>query len=413
MSTRYHQAAVDGYDDILKEATKKDLNTTDGDGMTPTLLAAYHGHLEVLELVCQRGGGRDKCDIWGNTPLHHAAVNGHANCVSFLVNFGANIFALDNKHRTPLDVAAIKERTECVQILDGAANKQTSMNPKKVARLKEQADKDAARNIKECEKLQDRHQSQMTKNYSKNQFGTVNSSNGTLSGSAGAGLSAPSALGTLSKGLKDTFKLKLKRKDKNTLDRETGSNVMFAKDESSSANRTKAMDVFNENDEDDLKEGDNETKEKDSIFNRPGLGNIVFRRNLAAGVTADFEEITTVRDDIGFKVPSELFIDSEMDNGSELDAEHEYNVDWNEDEIEWDDEGETSPLQVFLAAHGLTELFLPLTREKMDLDALLLCSNEDLQSINIQLGPRKKVLNAVDKRKQALDRPGKTIDTKL
>ena len=34
---RFHRAAQDGYLDILREATKKDTNTKDEDGMTPTL----------------------------------------------------------------------------------------------------------------------------------------------------------------------------------------------------------------------------------------------------------------------------------------------------------------------------------------------------------------------------------------
>lgn len=55
MSTRYHKAAADGNLDLLKEATKKDLNTSEEDGMTPTLLAAYHGLLEALEVICSRG----------------------------------------------------------------------------------------------------------------------------------------------------------------------------------------------------------------------------------------------------------------------------------------------------------------------------------------------------------------------
>ncbi|KAM4698108.1 ankyrin repeat and SAM domain-containing protein 4B [Rhinophrynus dorsalis] len=409
MSTRYHQAAIDGYQDILREATKKDVNTTDGDGMTPTLLAAYHGHLDVLELLCHRGGDANKSDIWGNTPLHHAAENGHASCVSFLVNFGANIFALDNKFRTPLDVAAIKERTECVRILDGAANKQTALNPKKVARLKEQANKDAERKIKECERIQDRHQNQMTKSFNKNKTGTINSSKGTISSSVDAKFSTPSTISTFSKGLKDTFQMKLKKKDKNTIDRETVGNVIFSNDENNIPLRIKAMDVFNENEEDNAPE----KKEKESIFNRPGLGNIVFRRTLTAGISTDYDDLSTAQDNVEFKVPIELFAD-EDENGKESDEEDEVNVAWNEDEMEWDDEEEeSSPLQVFLLSHGLPELFATLIREKIDLDALMLCTGEDLQSINIQLGPRKKLLNAIDKRKHVLDRPGKVTDTKL
>lgn len=55
MNDRYHKAARDGYLDLLKEATRKELNAPDEDGMTPTLWAAYHGNLEALRLIVSRG----------------------------------------------------------------------------------------------------------------------------------------------------------------------------------------------------------------------------------------------------------------------------------------------------------------------------------------------------------------------
>ncbi|KAM5153018.1 ankyrin repeat and SAM domain-containing protein 4B [Mantella aurantiaca] len=404
MSTRYHQAAIDGYLDILKEATRKDINTTDGDGMTPLLLAAYHGHMDVLEVVCNRGGDPNKSDIWGNTPLHHAAEKGHANCVAFLVNFGANIYSLDNNHHSPLDVANLKGRTDCVMILDEAANKQTSLNPKKVAKLKEQAFKDSERKIKECEKIQDKHQSQMNKNF--NKTGTVNSTKGTLSGSIGARFSTPAAVSNLTKGLRDTLQLKMKKKDKNTIDKDTVNNIIFAKDEYSGGQRTKITDVFSEIDEDTVME-----EEKQSIFNRPGLGNMVFKRNLAMGINTDFGENFTEEDDSTLKFRNAVFV-TDVKNENEDDGEN-INIAWNDDEVEIDEEEESSPLKVFLESHSLLELHVTLLREKIDLDSLLLCSNEDLQQINIQLGPRKKLLNAVEKRIQTLKKSGKITDTKL
>lgn len=55
MNDRYHRAARDGYLDVLKEATRKELNAPDEDGMTPILWAAYHGNLEALRLIVGRG----------------------------------------------------------------------------------------------------------------------------------------------------------------------------------------------------------------------------------------------------------------------------------------------------------------------------------------------------------------------
>lgn len=55
MNDKYHRAARDGYLDLLRQATRKELNLQDEDGMTPTLWAAYHGNLDALKLIVGRG----------------------------------------------------------------------------------------------------------------------------------------------------------------------------------------------------------------------------------------------------------------------------------------------------------------------------------------------------------------------
>ncbi|NXR01820.1 ANS4B protein, partial [Sagittarius serpentarius] len=411
MSSRYHKAAADGNLDLLKEATRKDLNTADEDGMTPTLLAAYHGYLEALEVICRRGGDPDKCDIWGNTPLHHAACNGHIHCVSFLINFGANIFALDNDLRTPLEVAASRDRNECVRILDKAATEQNMLNPKKVSKLKAQAQRNVEKQIKECEKRQEKHQHEMNRNYMKEKTGTVNSSRGTHSRVKLPNLFA-SNTNPFSKNLKDTLKLKAKMTADSTRSQKTQNN-----DQEDSIGRRTVMHVFDEKEEDELL---NDLKEKNfsdndselSIFKRPGLGKIVFGRNLAADVNPG--TVSSEKEGINFKMSSELFQYENTENGREDDAENGADIPWHEEEVIWDDEeAENTPLEVFLASQMLDEFFPVFMREKIDLDALMLCSDEDLQSIQMELGPRKKVLNAVSKRKQALKNPGKAVDTCL
>ncbi|XP_057604572.1 ankyrin repeat and SAM domain-containing protein 4B [Hippopotamus amphibius kiboko] len=414
MSTRYHQAASDSYLELLKEATKRDLNLSDEDGMTPTLLAAYHGNLEALEIICSRGGDPDRCDIWGNTPLHYAASNGHAHCVSFLINFGANIFALDNDLQTPLDAAASREQNECVALLDRAATTQNTTNPKKVTRLKEQAQKNARRQIKECERLQEKHQNKMARTYNKEESGTLSSSKGTFSRSPLSNASASNTFGSLSKGIKDTFKLRFK-KNKDTAER---------LGEESRSRQKNVMEVFREEEEEEH-EFSGDFKEKlqfsaegdscvqhESILKRPGLGNVVFRRNRMLSP----EEISDNKRELGFKMPSELL---QRQEGAEADEEgeennHEDDLPWDEDEVEWEEDVvDATPLEVFLQSHYLEELLPIFMREQIDLEALLLCSDEDLQSIQMQLGPRKKILNAISRRKQVLQQPGQLVDTSL
>ncbi|XP_004855963.1 ankyrin repeat and SAM domain-containing protein 4B [Heterocephalus glaber] len=417
MSTRYHQAASDSYLELLKEATTRDLNLSDEDGMTPTLLAAYHGNLQALEIICSRGGDPDRCDIWGNTPLHYAASNGHAHCVSFLISFGANIFALDNNLQSPLDAAASREQGECVALLDKAATTQSVVNPKKVTRLKEQAQKNARRQIKECEKLQEKHQNKMARAYSKEESGSLSSFKSISSTSSFSSASASSRLGSLSKGIKDTFKLKFK-KNKDTAE-QVGK-------EGRSGQRN-VMEMFREEEEDSLS-GDFKGKlifsaeedqdlQHESILNRPGLGNIVFMRNRVLSS----EDLSYSKSESGFKMPSEFLQRQGTAEADEAEADEEGeenglvgNLPWDEDEVEWEEDVvDAPPLEVFLQSLHLEEFLPVFMREQIDLEALLLCSDEDLQNIQMQLGPRKKVLNAINRRKQVLQQPGQLVDTSL
>ncbi|XP_008842059.1 ankyrin repeat and SAM domain-containing protein 4B [Nannospalax galili] len=415
MSTRYHQAASDNYLELLKEATKRDLNLSDEDGMTPTLLAAYHGNLEALEIICSRGGDPDKCDIWGNTPLHYAASNGHSHCVKFLVNFGANIFALDNDLQSPLDAAASREQNECIAILDKAATTQNSMNPKKVTRLKEQAQKNARRQIKECERLQEKHQSKMARTYNKENPGSFSSPQGTFSRSTLSNSSASGGFGSLSKGIKDTFKLKFK-KNKDTAE-QVGNEGQSGQKHVIEVFREEEEESFQEDFKEKLRFSEVSDVHHESILKRPGLGSIVFRRSRVLNP----EDISSIKRELEFKMPSELFqrqgaVKADEDEADEEREETSIACDlpWKEEEVEWEEDVvDATPLEVFLQSQHLEE-FLPIfVREQMDLEALLLCSDEDLQHIQMQLGPRKKVLNAINRRKQVLQQPGQLVDTSL
>lgn len=286
------------------------------------------------------------------------------------------------------------------------------MNPKKVIRLKEQAQKNARRQIKECEKLQEKHESKMARNYNKEESGTLSSSMSSLSKA-----SAPGTFGSLSKGIKDTFKIKFK-KNKDTAEQ-------VGKERRSE--QRNVMEVFREEEEDrfsgdfqdrlQFSEEEGSCVQHESILNRPGLGNIVFRRNKLSSA----EDISDSKRELGFKMSSELLqrqgaaeADEAEADREEEDNSHEDDLPWDEDEVEWEEDVvDATPLEVFLQSHHLEE-FLPIfMREQIDLEALLLCTDDDLQSIQMQLGPRKKVLNAINRRKQVLQQPGQLVDTSL
>lgn len=115
--TKYHRASIDGYIDVLCDASKRDANQATEEGYTPTLLAAQYGHLEALRILVGRGGNPEKTNSAGLSGLHLAASRNHLNCVSFLVNFGVNMWALDNDLHTAKDVAAIEQRKEVSYVI--------------------------------------------------------------------------------------------------------------------------------------------------------------------------------------------------------------------------------------------------------------------------------------------------------
>ncbi|XP_020491901.1 ankyrin repeat and SAM domain-containing protein 4B [Labrus bergylta] len=431
--SRYHKAAIDGYLDLLKEATRKDLNTADEDGMTPTLLAAFHGHVDALQLICSREGDPNRSDIWGNTPLHLAAGNGHMHILSFLVNFGANLFALDNEFHTAMDVAASRDRMDCVRFLDASASQQTNQNPKKVATLKKEATKEAEKRVKLCEKVKKRHQSKMDKlQRGAGNTGSVSEASMASGFSNGGNINsvneqfskliAADKSGSLTARVKGTLQKKMGKKDKGTLQRSGGDgNVIFLKQEGGASENPEFLDVFNEQEEDmmggegmtdfeDYDDNEESGQVKQSIFNRPGLGGLIFMKKM--GLESDDIPGGT-NENLGFLVQNELF-DAEEDTtglGGNDDAE----LPWDQEDLGLDDDEdeETSPLDAFLSSISLPEFAPAFSKEHLDLEALMLCSDDDLKGIRIQLGPRKKILEAAAHRKRALENPGIMKDSCL
>ncbi|KAG5279519.1 hypothetical protein AALO_G00078650 [Alosa alosa] len=478
MNDKYHKAARDGYLDLLKEATRKDLNAPDEDGMTPTLWAAYHGNLEALRLIVGRGGNPDKCDIWGNTPLHLAAANGHQNSLSFLVSFGANIWCLDNDYHTPLDMAATKNHMDCVRYLDSIAAKQTALNPKLVGKLKNRAFHDAERRIKDCVKMQRKHHRRMERKFQREAPEASVSDAMSFSSYTGssisrkllntATISVPYSQATLHATTRGKTKIQKKLEKKKQGDGtfkiyedsrksvrslsglQLGNDVMFLKQGTyvnpRDRTRRNIRHMFPSDNEDaisraisepDLHGPDIDHSEvstdsgHDSLFNRPGLGTMVFRRNYVSGglfdigvrdesSLVDLEEATAAFPPANLRLRSRLqrppsVGEDSIGSARSLQQRNADDLPWDEQELglDDDDEPESNPLEVFLAAQFMNEFMPILRREKIDLQALLLCSDADLKGIHIPLGPRKKMMDACKRHVETIEDPEAMVDTAL
>lgn len=96
-------------------------------------------------------------------------------------------------------------------------------------------------------------------------------------------------------------------------------------------------------------------------------------------------------------------------------AQHQ--LPWDQSDLPSDDDEDVDPqwstVQLFLIASGLREYAGRFISEQIDLDALVLLSDEDLKTLGLPLGPRKKLLKAIEQRRAALENPGQVLDSRL
>ena len=59
-------------------------------------------------------------------------------------------------------------------------------------------------------------------------------------------------------------------------------------------------------------------------------------------------------------------------------------------------------IDMFLAGLGLTEYIKIFRRQKIDLDTLMLLTEQNLLEMKIEIGPRKKILKAIEERKRSI-----------
>ncbi|XP_055387466.1 pre-mRNA splicing regulator USH1G [Condylostylus longicornis] len=503
-SDRFHKAAKDGLLEVLKDATRRDANSKDADSMTPVLWAAFEGRLDALRLLVGRGGEPDKCDQFGNTALHLAAAKGHMHCVDFLVKFGVNLYSLDIDKHSAKDLAAINNRDDILRYLDTATANFEISERKKAKAMKELAEKNCEKRIKEYAKRQQRLEQELgnvkppqprpsmlatlkhkiwssshgnLKNISNNSSHEQQNSN-VIKFSDLVGSGSVSSRSGKSAVQKKAFESKMKQQrlknqermmmmddngfkigeieadGKRTITSLTGlqrdSEVLYVGTFSSneeSGKRGKIADVFDvdtnsdiehesqrlgygtlsrsfsqpdftlhncrddDDDDDDNDEISNDIRMQrpTSLFDRP-IGSLAFRRSVTAALSQLHPDSTTTTNSSSRKNASSLskrmnkgrpflgISDSDSDGGTDTDD---------------DQEDITTPIQRFLAVLGLEEYYHIFQKQQIDLDTLMLLTESDLKTLNLPLGPFRKLVIAIQERKNAFANPGVMQDSRL
>ena len=130
-----------------------------------------------------------------------------------------------------------------------------------------------------------------------------------------------------------------------------------------------------------------------SIFDRPGIGSMAFRNSVSASL-------------FSFNNGNESNKDNSIGSAGSLAAE--------DDEIEDNTEDangipippfsaeDFAPVAIFLAGLGLENWIKTFERERIDLKALTLLGDNELRTLGLPLGPRMKMLSAIDERRRTM-----------
>ncbi|KAG8188284.1 hypothetical protein JTE90_012117 [Oedothorax gibbosus] len=418
---RFHKAARDGYLDLLQDANRKELNSRDEDGMTPAMWASYYGHLDALRLIVGRGGDPDKCDHYGNTCLHCASGNGHTDCVSFLVNFGVNLWALDNDFHSAKDVAVLNRRDDCLRLLDHAQSKHALVNKKLVQRLKEKSVYDAEKRVKNYRKLQQKAAKRAEKEEKERRLGDKNRKDAKSNG-------APKFSEIVNNCPPKEPLAKRFSNSSSTLTTRTKKSVVFL-----------TGDVIRRHDEDGTSSPDTQhSSRSDSTHSSSDDAGSDVLHATDSGIGDDLQETSSssppsfggiftaqsalrhssLKDSIGSAGSLMARRHITWEDEYELDDADDDATDDSEDDgdVQEDDDrdaGDANPLSFLLAAIGLSE-YLPLLEcERIDLEALSLLTEDDLKTLGMPLGPRRKLGRALKERLEKIKEPGAVLDSPL
>lgn len=143
-------------------------------------------------------------------------------------------------------------------------------------------------------------------------------------------------------------------------------------------------------------------QEPASMFSRPwsnGVRNLVFRKSITTMCEFD-------KPGEDFAVNSTAIHAYEPANWTSTQSDSSTIA--SDEETEAEDSTYAS-LEMFLAAFGLYQYVQKFKDEQIDLDALMLLTESDLQALRLPIGPHRKLVTAIQDRKQALSHTGPAL----
>lgn len=354
----------------------------------------------------------------------------------FLTKFGASIWSLDNQYHTPLEEAASRGQLECVHYLDHVTAEQMLHHKASVSKQKTEAEKLARKRMKKVQREQKKRDKEyvrrfeidngvsmkknkkhMTKDMGRNEqnnyiygtsrdgFDTMNSTQSLrrfsqitrLKLGKGTTRSAPVDKSNITKGsVRQTFLAPRLRSSSTYVVNNSKSQSLTNLDSANVIFKPKAIrpassSVFEIPEEQSGRfSSDNFAKVQTYVDNVEKYGSMSSYNSHNSTFPSSQDSCTS-----SWSVNSDIETIIDAENHVEISDLH------------------FASLTTFLASLNLEQFTLTMKKEGIDMNSLALCTDDDLKSVGLPLGPRKLILEAFQKRKKANDDPGPLVDTYL
>ncbi|XP_032231272.2 Usher syndrome type-1G protein homolog [Nematostella vectensis] len=447
--TPVHYAASCGNVEALRLLVGKggDPDKTNCDGSTAVHLAAGCGQLNCLSFLTNFGANIWALDNEGHTPLEEAAIHGRMDCVRHLDGLVA-IQMLRNKKETE----RLKRRAKSEAIRRMRKQSKMQQEREKAYEKRVQRETKNGKNSAEMNELK------ASKVYSVSDWDVQSSRSGYMNGSNRprnfsdlAGVSASEdtlddidTRSTLSHALSDTFTGKSKflgriRTKMSTLgrksNRQENGNVILMRNSSKSepnvskigrGQKSNGFGQYNETPvmlshrplaTNSVTDPQSEPDSDDSFDETNSVGHITKKYDDKGNVTTEIQYIKRAK--------SNGSITSRNSRNSQASFSQQSQGTYNDfgslhsagfDDYSSDVLAESTEMKgvvTFLASLNLEQFTASILKESIDLSALLLCDDKDLQSVGLPLGPRRKIMEAIKRRNLVLKNPGQMKDSRI
>lgn len=443
-------AAFEGRLEALKLLVGRggDPDKSDQFGNTALHLASAKGHMQCVDFLVQFGVNLYALDIDNHTAQDLAAINNRDNILRYLDAAAANLEAVDKKKVRDLKERAKKKSAKRAQ--EYTAKQQKADNGKDEQRIRPHRPSNMLQMLKH--KIWSGSQGNLK---SSNKDNLNNNSTkfsalvaGTVTGSRGAVKKRAEASKLKQQMENGGFKIGEveptgKRSVRSIQGLQRDSEILYVGTYNSSednSKRGKIKDVFDvdsngyEEVDDDSESGGSSAKfntisrsvsqpdfltnlnddltndvmlqNRPSIFNRPS-GNLAMTRSVST-VLAQLGNENSANDS------SDGSTIAKPKNGP-IKPRTQLVISDSESEADSSDNEENESLAVlrFLAAFKLEDYYPIFQKNEIDMETLMLLTEGDIKSLDLPIGPHRRLCIAIQERKEALASPGTILDSRL